>query len=275
MIPIHRRVRERTDADRARGSFYILPLLALGPGVSWQRGDSAMKMREALSVDALQSIYGRVAQRYDAQHGFLTAYSDGRGRELLVRTTVHARERVLDCGAGTGSTGLLAARKVGPTGHVTLFDLSPDMLAVAEQKAKAQGVRERIELRTGDLVHLPFADGSFDVVLSTYSLCPVYDPAKGALELYRVVKPGGLVGVAHSAEARGPIRPLANAFESLAWKFRMLSIGCRAVEVLPTLLAAGAELVLEKRIGVPLWPFEVFVVRKPAAASTTPSAPPS
>jgi ubiquinone/menaquinone biosynthesis C-methylase UbiE len=160
-----------------------------------------------------------------------------------------------------------------PTGHVTLFDLTPEMLAVAERKAKAQGVHDRIELQTGDLIHLPFADGSFDVVLSTYSLCPVYDPAEGARELYRVARPGGLVGVAHSAEARGPIRPLANAFESLAWRFRMLSIGCRAVEVLPTLLAAGADLVLEKRIGVPLWPFEVFVVRKPAAASAPPSAP--
>ena len=159
-----------------------------------------MKMREALSVDALRSIYGRVARRYDAQHGFLTAYSDGRGRELVVRATVRAGEGVLDCGAGTGSTGLLAARAVGPTGHVTLFDLAPEMLAVAEQKAKAQGVRDRIELQTGDLVHLPFADGSFDVVLFAESIGHL-DLASAFREAARVLKRRGRLMATSYTEA--------------------------------------------------------------------------
>ena len=171
---------------------------------------------------------------------------------------------MLDCGAGTGSTGLMAAAKAGPTGHVTLFDLSAEMLAVAEKKAVEQNVRDRIDLQTGDMLHLPFDDASFDVVLSTYSLCPVYDPAKGALEMYRVVRPGGLVGIAHSAEPQRPIlRPLASAVEKVVWHFHLISIGCRAVEVLPALQRAGGEVAFSKNIGVPLWPFIVFVIRKP------------
>jgi len=159
----------------------------------------------------------------------------------------------------------MAAAKVGSAGHVTLFDLSADMLAVAEQKAAKANLGGRIDTRTGDLQQLPFDDGTFDVVLSTYSLCPVHDPAKGALELYRVARPGGLVGIAHSVDARGILRPLADAVEGVAWRFQWLSMGCRAVEVLPALEQAGGEVVFSKRIGVPLWPFAVFVIRKPTA----------
>ncbi len=227
-------------------------------------------MREGLSTETLKSIYGRVARRYDFQHSLLTADSDGRGRRILVEQTVHQDDRILDCGAGTGSTALLAAGRAGSGGRVTLFDLSEEMLAVARAKAEDAGVSDRLEFETGDMLHLPFPDDSFDVVLSTYSLCPVYNPSKGALEMYRVVRPGGLVGIAHSTEARNRlIRPIANAVENLAWRFRTLSIGCRAVEVLPALEQAGGRVVFSRAIGVPLWPFAVFVVQKPSSPSET------
>jgi len=47
-------------------------------------------------------------------------------------------------------------------------------------------------------------------------------------------------------------------------------MGCRPVVVLPALLAVGAEVCLDRYLGVPLWPFRVFVVRKPAAPPTPP-----
>lgn len=224
-------------------------------------------MREALGTETLKAIYARIAAGYDLRHTLLTARSDARGRALLVEATVKEGDRVLDCGAGTGSTGLQAARRVGPEGAVTFFDLSEEMLSVA--KRKAEGCPARLSFRTGDLTRLPFEDGSFDVVLSSYSLCPVASPARGAVEIYRVTRPGGLVGVAHSAEAHPLLRPLAEWIEALAWRFPALSMGCRAVEVLPALTAAGGRVVLSRRIGVPLWPFEVFVVEKPAAEGGT------
>ena len=89
-------------------------------------------MRKALEPQSLRAVYDRVARRYDFQHGFLTARSDQRGRRLLVRRAVQAGDRVLDCGAGTGSTALLAAREVGPSGVVTALDASEGMLEVAK-----------------------------------------------------------------------------------------------------------------------------------------------
>jgi ubiquinone/menaquinone biosynthesis C-methylase UbiE len=227
-------------------------------------------MRQALGSTKLKAVYRRVARRYDVQHWLSTAGSDQRGRRILVERAVGRGDRVLDCGAGTGSTALLAAEAVGPAGRVVLFDINEAMLAVARKRAARAGVGDRVEFSTGDMVHLPFADDSFDVVLSTYSMCPLYDPERGALELYRVTRPGGLIGVAHSTHPRAcAVRWLADHVENLVWRMPSISLGCRAVSVLPTLEQAGSRLLFQKRIGVPLWPFLVIVVEKPAASAET------
>lgn len=221
-------------------------------------------MRQALERSALESTYNRVAGHYDLQHGLLTLRTDERGRKLVVRQGVRPGERVLDAGGGTGRSALLAAAAVGPAGHVTVFDLSEGMLEVARANAEQAGLAGRMAFQCGDILHLPFADGSFDALLSTYSLCPLYDPTAGVLELYRVVKPGGRLAAAHSVEPSNPlVRAIGSRVESLVWRFPRLSLGCRPVQTLPALIGAGAEVLFETRIGVPLWPFIVYVVRKP------------
>ncbi len=220
--------------------------------------------RKALSTEKLKTIYHNIANRYDFQHAFITARADQRGRKILVENTVNDGVDVLDCGSGTGTTGIMAARKVGQHGKVIFFDLSEDMLSVAREKVVRENLQERVIFQTGDMVHLPFADNRFDVVLSTYSLCPVYDPVKGALELYRVTKPGGKLGIAHSTEPKNVIaRYLAHLVEDIAWHLPWLSMGCRSVSVLPALEKAGGRVVLSKYIGIPFWPFLVFVIEKP------------
>lgn len=222
-------------------------------------------MRDALSVGELKGIYADIAKRYDVQHALITARADQRGRRLLVEKSVRLGDNVLDCGSGTGTTGILAARKVGPHGKVTLFDLSDAMLTVARQKVTEAGLQDRVSFQTGDIVHLPFDNDTFDVVLSTYSMCPLYDPIKGALELYRVTKPGGKIGVAHSTEPKNRIaKSISHWVEAWAWHFPSVSMGCRSVEVLPTLESAGGKLLFSRNIGVPLWPFFVFTIDKPA-----------
>jgi len=222
-------------------------------------------MRGALDKVKLNAIYDRVAKRYDVQHAFFTAKSDQRGRALLVDVAVATGDSVLDCGAGTGSTGLLAAQRIGESGKVVLFDMSEGMLAIAKEKAAKDQMQNRVAFKAGDMLNLPFEDNRFDVVLSTYSMCPVYDPAKAAMELYRVTNPGGRIGVAHSTDPETPfVKWLADQVESTVWHIPSLSLGCRSVAVLPTLEQLGCKTIFKKHIGVPLWPFLVFVVEKPA-----------
>lgn len=232
----------------------------------------ARTMRQAIAPATLRRVYERLAPRYDREHGLLTLHNDERGRRLAVGRAVRRGDRVLDAGAGTGSSALLAAAAVGTEGHVTLLDASPAMLAEAQRKARAVRLEERMSFVGGDILRLPFPDATFDAVLSTYSVCPLVDPVAGALELYRALRPGGRLGIAHSATPRTAVMHwMAERLEDVVWRWPGISMGCRAVEVLPDLLAAGARLLDERRLGIPLYPFEVFAVEKPAARAGEPS----
>jgi ubiquinone/menaquinone biosynthesis C-methylase UbiE len=220
-------------------------------------------MRHALDPHALRRLYDRIAGRYDAQHALITAGADGRGRRLLVAAAVRSGNRVLDAGGGTGSTALLAAECAGTGGTVIILDQSRGMLAAARRRAGMTN-GARMAYVVGDLQALPFRAAAFDVVLSTYSMCPLVAPAAAAAALYRVARPGGRLGIAHSTEPRSRLmRWAANRLEAWAWHWPGLSMGCRVVVVLSHLRKLGAVVELDRHLGVPLWPFHVFVVRRP------------
>ena len=120
-------------------------------------------MRKALSIEELKSIYGHIAGRYDSQHAIITAKADQKGRKILVEKAVTEGDNVLDCGSGTGTTGIFAAKKTGTNGKVTMFDLSDAMLAVARAKVIEEKLQDRVTFQTGDMVHLPFDDRHFIV----------------------------------------------------------------------------------------------------------------
>lgn len=106
--------------------------------------------------------------------------------------------RVLDVGCGTGNASLAAARRGAV---VTGLDPAARLVDVARKRAGAEGLE--VSFVNGEAGALPFADASFDVVLSVFAVIFAPDPAGAATELLRVAKPGGAIVATTWGESGG------------------------------------------------------------------------
>ena len=103
-------------------------------------------------------------------------------------------ETVVDLGSGAGIDVFLAADVVGPTGKVIGVDMTPEMVSKARANA-AKGGYPNVEFRLGEIEHLPVADASVDVIISNCVINLAPDKTRVFAEMYRVLRPGGRVGV--------------------------------------------------------------------------------
>ncbi len=103
---------------------------------------------------------------------------------------LHSGERVVDVGCGAGLDSLIAARMVGPTGHVIGVDMTPEMLERARSGASELGL-EQVEFHEGLAESLPVPDGWADVVISNGALNLLPDKSLALNEMARVLKPNG------------------------------------------------------------------------------------
>ena len=113
------------------------------------------------------------------------------GELLAEAVDVQATDRVLDVAAGNGNATLAAARRFAT---VTSTDYVPALLDRGRLRADAEGF-DNVTFEPADAEALPYSDGTFDVVLSTFGVMFAPDHTQTAGELLRVCKPGGRIGL--------------------------------------------------------------------------------
>jgi demethylmenaquinone methyltransferase/2-methoxy-6-polyprenyl-1,4-benzoquinol methylase len=150
-----------------------------------------------LPPSAVESMFDRIAPVYDVMNRVMTAGLDRRWRALTAAAVVRPDDRVLDACCGTGDLALAA---LGAGGRVTGLDFSEPMLERARRKSAA------IEWVRGDLLELPFEDASFDAATVGFGVRNVSDLERALLELHRILRQDGRLGILEITTPRGPLR---------------------------------------------------------------------
>jgi demethylmenaquinone methyltransferase/2-methoxy-6-polyprenyl-1,4-benzoquinol methylase len=150
------------------------------------------------------AMFSKIAERYDLLNRVLSLGIDKSWRAALVKSAgVTGSVRILDACTGTADVAIGFARAF-PSCSVVGIDLSGAMLAVGQRKVAGMRLENRISLRIGDALAIPFPDAEFDVVSIAFGLRNLPDYRRGILEMTRVLKPGGkLLILEFSAPTRG------------------------------------------------------------------------
>jgi demethylmenaquinone methyltransferase/2-methoxy-6-polyprenyl-1,4-benzoquinol methylase len=178
-----------------------------------------------LASDDVRGMFDRIAPVYDAMNRVMTAGLDRAWRRLTVEAVVQPGDRVLDACCGTGDLALAAEREGGV---VTGLDFSPKMLERARRKS------ETITWVEGDLLELPFEDGSFDAATVGFGVRNVADLEAALAELRRVLRPGGRLAILEITHPRGLLRPFFSLwFDRIVPLLGKVLPGGRAYTYLP------------------------------------------
>ena len=122
---------------------------------------------------------------------------------------------VLDLGSGGGIDAFLAARAVGPRGHVIGVDMTPQMIDRARENASSAEV-DNVEFRLGEIEHLPVADATVDVIISNCVVNLSADKPAVFGEAFRALKPGGRLAISDIVATDEVPPEIANDLEALA-----------------------------------------------------------
>ena len=129
---------------------------------------------------------------------------------------------VLDVGCGVGVTPCYLAKKYGC--RVVGVDISGRMVERSDERAKREGVEDRVEFRVADVQDLPFEDDLFDAVIGESVIAFPADKQRAVNECVRVTKPGGYVGLNESTWLKAPPPP-----ELVEWAAQDLGANAEAL----------------------------------------------
>ena len=160
---------------------------------------------------AVNSMFSRIARRYDVANALLSCGIDTSWRRRLVAAAQRRQPRqVVDLATGSGDVAFELSRKLTSATSIQGIDFCEPMLAQARSKQHStphvQGP-VRVEFRQGDILNLPLADSSCDALTISFGLRNLSDRARGLSEMHRVLRPGGTLLILEFSQPKRFVRP--------------------------------------------------------------------
>ena len=171
----------------------------------------------------------------------------------------------LEIGFGTGHGLVALAHDVGETGRVCGIDLSPGMIAVARERIEKEHLTDRVVMQRGNVLHLPYASGTFDVVFSSFMLDLIDTPDLPIVlnECRRVLRSNGRVGLVSMSKACGASNVVVKVYER-SHRWLPALIDCRPIYVQTMLVTSGFQIEMAQTRSMWGLPVEIVIARKGA-----------
>lgn len=212
------------------------------------------------SKEQARRNYDRLSRWYDR----LAGAAEHRWTDLTLQMLeVESGQSILEIGYGPGRAVEKLAQSVGSEGKVYGLDISAGMQEVARGRLEKAGLTERVDLRIGDAIDLPFDDGSMDAVLISFTL-ELFDTPEIPLvlaECRRVLRPDGRLGVVAMQAKQHP----GFALRTYTWAHERwpVLVDCRPIYLRQSIERARFE-VVETTAGS-MWglPVEIVIAGRP------------
>ncbi|MFZ2800051.1 MAG: ubiquinone/menaquinone biosynthesis methyltransferase, partial [Syntrophorhabdus sp.] len=154
---------------------------------------SVRDVTEKERVGMVKEIFSTITPRYDFLNHFLSLRRDMAWRRFAIKKMHFFKtKQLLDIACGTGDLSVDAAQKY-PDITVCGVDFVSEMIRAGQKKINREGLTKRIQFMTGDALHLPFRDNTFDVAAMAFGIRNIPDRQGALREMRRVIVPGGQI----------------------------------------------------------------------------------
>ena len=207
------------------------------------------------SKDDAKLNYDRLSRWYDLITGSSEWYFTRSGLSLL---NAQPGENVLEIGYGTGKALLELSRAVAPDGYSAGIDISTGMRDVARKRLQSAGLLDKIDLRVGDALYLPYQPGIFNAVFTSFTL-ELFDTPEIPLvlaECKRVLREDGRIAIVAMAKEENE----GLATHIYKWVNRAFPnfVDCRPIYVNESVIRAGFS--VQSNISLKMWGLPVTII---------------
>jgi demethylmenaquinone methyltransferase / 2-methoxy-6-polyprenyl-1,4-benzoquinol methylase len=197
-------------AQKGNNIFYLCPIFSLLLSIAMQV--TPYKEDQKSKKEQVADMFNNISRRYDLLNHLLSFGIDIYWRKQAVKLLKKETPSIiLDVATGTGDFAI-EALACNPE-KIIGVDIAQSMLDIGKEKINKRGLQDKIELKYGDSEKLPFLENNFDAVIVSYGVRNFEDLEKGLGEMFRVLKPDGIVVIVEFSKPSGfPFKQLYNFY---------------------------------------------------------------